>query len=121
MTDNSNTSSASCAKKRVVISYDNMSADLLAAFKAKYPKGYADYMGDIFKVEKPDGSFFYAVSLDIPNATYLVKVDVNIDNYEEAENDLFEEDNSDELGEIDDNVFPDDGEEMNDGEDKMDD
>lgn len=98
-----------------------MSSDLLAAFKAKYPKGYADYMGDIFKVEKPDGSIFYAVSLDIPDVTYLVKVDVNIDNYEEAENDLFEEDNSDELGEIDGNVFPDDGEEMNENEDKMED
>ena len=29
-------------------------------------------MGDIFKVDKPDGTFFYAVEVDIPDAVYLV-------------------------------------------------
>ena len=42
-------------KKRAVVSYANMSPELAAAFKEKYPKGYADYMGDLFKVDKPDG------------------------------------------------------------------
>jgi len=41
-------------------------------------------MGEIFKVDKPDGSFFYAISLEVPDAIYLVKVDVKIDDYEEA-------------------------------------
>ena len=58
--------SAQRPKKRAVISYDNMSPELQAAFKEKYPRGYADYMGDIFKVDKPDGTFFYAVEVDIP-------------------------------------------------------
>ena len=49
-------------KKRAVISYENMSEELMEAFKEKYPRGYADYMGDIFKVDKPDGTSFYAVS-----------------------------------------------------------
>ena len=35
-----------------------MSPELAEAFKEKYPHGYADYMGDIFKVVKPDGTFF---------------------------------------------------------------
>ena len=56
--------SAQRPKKRAVISYDNMSPELQAAFKEKYPRGYADYMGDIFKVDKPDGTFFYAVEVD---------------------------------------------------------
>lgn len=76
-------------KKRAVVSYANMSAELAAAFKEKYPKGYADYMGDLFKVDKPDGSFFYAISLEIPDAIYLVKIDVKIDDYDDVENGLF--------------------------------
>lgn len=76
-------------KKRAVVSYANMSSELATAFKEKYPKGYSDYMGDIFKVDKPDGSFFYAVSIEIPEAIYLVKIDVKIDDYEDAENGLF--------------------------------
>ena len=51
-------SSSRSQKKRAVVSYANMSAELAAAFKEKYPKGYSDYMGDLFKVDKPDGRFF---------------------------------------------------------------
>ena len=78
-------------KKRAVISYENMSDELMDAFKEKYPHGYADYMGDIFKVEKPDGSSFYAVSLEIPDALYLVKIKVKIDDYGDVEKDLFKD------------------------------
>lgn len=96
------------SKRRAVVSYANMSPELAAAFKEKYPKGYADYMGDIFKVEKPDGSFFYAISLEIPDAVYLIKIDVKVDDYEEAEKSLFEDPAiaGDDNGE--DSTFPDD-------------
>ncbi len=92
-------------KKRAVVSYANMSAELLATFKEKYPKGYADYMGDLFKVEKPDGSFFYAVSVETEEAIYLVKIEVKIDDYDDIENGVFgsNEDDSDE-----DTSFPED-------------
>ncbi|MCI1779723.1 MAG: hypothetical protein LKI53_07190 [Bacteroidales bacterium] len=76
-------------KRRLVVSYANMSPELSVAFKEKYPKGYSDYLGDIIKIEKPDHSFFYAVSIEIPDAVYLVKIDVTIDDYEDAENGLF--------------------------------
>lgn len=82
-------------KKRAVISYENMSQELLDAFKEKYPHGYADYLGDIFKVEKPNGDFFYAVSLEVPDAVYLVKIKVKIDDYQDVENDLFKDEDSD--------------------------
>lgn len=78
-------------KKRAVISYENMSDELMDAFREKYPHGYADYMGDIFKVDKPDGTSFYAVSLEIPDALYLVKIKVKIDDYDEVEKDLFKD------------------------------
>jgi hypothetical protein len=95
-------------KKRAVVSYANMSPELAAAFKEKYPKGYADYMGDLFKVDKPDGSFFYAVSLEIPEALYLVKIDVRIDDYEDVEKGLFNDDDDDDNVDSGDGGFPDD-------------
>ena len=96
-------------KKRAVVSYANMSPELAAAFKEKYPKGYADYMGDLFKVDKPDGSFFYAVSVEIPDAIYLVKIEVKIDDYEDVEDGLFGGADGDEDGATEGNTFPDDG------------
>lgn len=92
------------SKKRAVISFANLSPEITAFWKEKYPKGYQDYMGDIMKIDKPDGSFFYAVSLEIPDAIYLVKVDVKIDDYDEAEN-LFSQSNDLEGDEPDE--FPD--------------
>lgn len=94
------------SKRRAVISYANLSPELMAAFKEKYPRGYADYMGEVFKVDKPDGSFFYAISLEVPDAIYLVKVDVKIDDYEDLERGLFGG-GSDEEG-SDPDEFPDD-------------
>lgn len=104
--------SAAPAIKRAVVSYENMNPDLQAAFKEKYPKGYADYMGDIFKVEKPDGSFFYAVSLDIPGAVYLVKIAVKVDDYEDVEKGLFNDEVAGDgvaPAEEGDDTFPDEG------------
>jgi hypothetical protein len=91
-------------KLRKVVSYENMSAELLQAFKDKYPKGYADYMGDLFKIDKPDGTFFYAVTLETLDSIYLVKIKVKIDDYEEAEKDLDDEDDNIEEGDV---GFPD--------------
>lgn len=96
------------AKRRLVVSYANMSSELMAAFKEKYPKGYADYMADLIKVPKPDGSFFYAVSLEIPEALYLVKIDVRIDDYEDVEKGLFNDEDDDDNIDSADGGFPDD-------------
>ena len=69
-------------KKRLMISYKNCSADVLQAIKEKYPLGYGDA---IIKVEKPNGEFFHAITLDFEDISYLVKVDVKIDNLTEEE------------------------------------
>ena len=117
MANNTKTNPNHSGKKRAVVSYDNMPSELLTAFKEKYPRGYADYCGDLFKVDKPDGSFFYAVYLEIPEAVYLVKIDVDIDDYDKAEDDLF--DDGDGVGDMEGEVFPDEGGDIEKDEDQM--
>ena len=72
-------------KKRHIVSYENMSPELAAAFAEKYPKGFNDYLPDLTKYTKPDGTPFYAVMVEIPDAIYLVKIKVQIDNLDDIE------------------------------------
>ncbi len=72
-------------KKRAVVSYENMPKELAAAFAEKYPKGYADYLSDLVKYDKPDGTSFYAVTMEIPDAIYLVKIKVKTDDANDLE------------------------------------
>ena len=69
-------------KKRLVISYKNCPAEVVQAIKEKYPLGYGDA---IIKVQKPNGDFFHAITIDFEDVSYLVKVDVKIDNLTEEE------------------------------------
>lgn len=92
------------AKKKLVISYKNCTDKILEAIRLKYPAGWSD---DVIKIDKPDGSFFHAITVETDEACYLVKVDVKIDdispedldkaleadmNNEGEENDTFEND-----------------------------
>ena len=93
-------------KKRLVVSYKNCTEEVLEAIKKKYPTGYSDF---VIKVQKPNNDFFYAVTVDTDNVSYLVKVDVKVDNLteEEFEKEFGEDNNvSDEstLGREDDNI-----------------
>lgn len=72
-------------KKRHVVSYENMSEELAAAFNEKYPKGFNDYLPELVKYPKPDGSFFYAVTVEIPDAIYLVKIKIKTDDLDDIE------------------------------------
>ena len=72
-------------KKRHIVSYENMSPELAAAFAEKYPKGFNDYLPDLTRYTKPDGTPFYAVMVEIPDAIYLVKIKVQIDNPDDIE------------------------------------
>ena len=69
-------------KKRLVVSYRNCPDEVLQAIREKYPAGYGDA---IIKVEKPNGDFFHAITIDFEDVSYLVKVDVKIDNLTEEE------------------------------------
>ena len=85
-------------KKRAVVSYENMSEELSAAFNEKYPKGFSDYFPDLIKYDKPDGTSFYAVTLEIPDAIYLVKIKVQTDDVDDIERWLDGDDDSDGSG-----------------------
>lgn len=69
-------------KKRLVISQKNCSDEILEALRAQYPTGYGDAL---IKVNKPNGEFFHAVTLELPDVIYLVKVDVKIDTMTEED------------------------------------
>jgi hypothetical protein len=87
-------------KKKLVVSYKNLAPELIELLKEKYPKGYSD---DLMKVNKGNGEFFYAITLDTEAADYLIKVDVKIDSeMDEVERALFDQHDS-----VDDD-FPDD-------------
>lgn len=81
--------SATGTKRRLVVSFKNLSPELMAELKEKYPHGYIDYMDEIMKVTKPDGTYFHAITLDLPDTVYLVKVDVKVDDYDEVEKVIF--------------------------------
>ncbi len=74
------------SKKRHVVSYEKMSGhpDLAAAFAEKYPRGFSDYLNDLIKYPKPDGTSFYAVTIETADAIYLVKINVKTDDMEDV-------------------------------------
>ena len=108
-------------KKRLVVSYGRMSEreDLEAAFKEKYPRGYSDYMGDLFKVDKPDGSSFYALTVETEDSVYLIKMELKIDNAEDAQKELFPDADASDVP-TEGETFPDDNtENMSDSDDDI--
>ncbi len=72
-------------RRRHIVSYENMSPELASAFAEKYPKGFNDYLPDLNKYTKPDGTPFYAVLIELPEDIYLVKIKVQIDNPDDIE------------------------------------
>jgi len=94
--------------RRVIVSYEKMSDILQEMFREKYPRGYSDYMEDLISIDKPDGSYFTAISLVTEDTSYLIKMPLKVDDYEEAEKDIFNDGNEDEDGGGND-VFPEDG------------
>ncbi|MBN2682702.1 MAG: hypothetical protein JXR58_09360 [Bacteroidales bacterium] len=71
-------------KKRLIVSYKNLSPEVLKALKAKYPDGFTDHL---IKINKNETEFFYAVSVETDDAIYLVKVDVEVKNVQNDDDD----------------------------------
>ncbi len=89
-------------KKHAMISYENMSEELAAAFAEKYPKGMTDFLPDVKKIDKPDGTSIYYVTVEIPSAVYLVKVKIKVDDLDDVDKWLDETgDDGDDDGESD--------------------
>ncbi|MBR1793631.1 MAG: hypothetical protein IJ764_08360 [Bacteroidales bacterium] len=63
-------------KKKLIISYKNLSEDLKLFFKESYPDGYKDY---IQKITKPDGEPLFVVPMETEDTSYLIRFDLKID------------------------------------------
>lgn len=79
-------------RKRLVVSYNNVSTDVLEAIRKKYPLGYTNH---VIKVKTKGQDFFYAITVDTENASYLVKVPVKIDTKGLNEDESLDEINDD--------------------------
>ena len=77
-------------KKRLVVSYKNISDELREKLKKSYPSGFQDAM---IRIDRAPGDFFYAVDLETDDIHYLIKVDVKIDDNpeEDEEKEYYEE------------------------------
>ena len=71
-------------KKRLVVSFNNLPAELQEEVKQFYPAGYFDAM---IRIDKPTGDFFYAVPFETEEISYLVKIDVKIDDLSDEDDD----------------------------------
>ncbi len=95
------------AKKRLVTSFNNLTPELQEAVKAFYPLGFTDAM---MRIDKPNGDFFYAVPFDTEEVSYLVKIDVKIDDkaHEEDDKDYYDDElkGADELQDDGDGIEP---------------
>ena len=85
-------------KKRRIISYENMAPELAQAFAEKYPKGFSDYLSDIVRYTKPDGTPFFAVTMEDEENIYLVKIKVKVDDTHDVERWLDGEDDDEDNG-----------------------
>ena len=74
-------------KKRIVTSIHNLTPEQMEEVKALYPKGFSEVMS---RIDKPKGDFFYVVPYETEDTSYLLKIDVKIDeNADEVDDDDF--------------------------------
>lgn len=93
-------------KKRLVTSYNNLTAEQQEEVKALYPRGFADVMT---RIDKPNGDFFYVVPYETDEVSYLVKIDVKIDDSaDDVDDDFYGDDELKGADEIQDNGQMDD-------------
>ncbi|HOW30929.1 MAG TPA: hypothetical protein PLP88_05140 [Bacteroidales bacterium] len=73
-------------KKRVIISYQNLNAELKELILKKYPLGWVNHM---LKVKGSGDTFFHAITLDTDEISYLIKVPVKIDQKSDKDDEDF--------------------------------
>ena len=63
-------------KKHLIVSYKNLSEELLEQFNEAYPDGHLDYLQ---RVLKPNGDPIFVVPFETDDCSYMVRFDVKID------------------------------------------
>lgn len=74
-------------RKKLIINYANVSPELMEAIRKKYPLGW---INNTIKVPQAGGTFFYAITLDTEEASYLIKVPVKVDTKTDKDEDFFD-------------------------------
>ena len=93
-------------KKRLVTSFNNLTTEQQDEVKALYPRGFAEVMT---RIDKPNGDFFYVVPYETEEVSYLVKIDVKIDDStDDVDDDFYGDDDLKGADEIQDNGQMDD-------------
>lgn len=115
-------------RRRHVISLEKMPPEVVAAFNEKYPGGITDCEDDIEQYPKPSGELFYAVTIELPDDIYLVKIPVEIDSLDDVQQWLDSESDAEMAqlagagdGSSDDTTLPDDNISQYNGDDSSDD
>ena len=90
-------------KKRLVTSFNNLTTEQQDEVKALYPRGFAEVMT---RIDKPNGDFFYVIPYETDEISYMVKIDVKVDDGadEEENDDMYADDDlkgADELADDD--------------------
>lgn len=75
-------------KKKLIISFEKLSPELLKLFHDTFPSGCED---SLKRIPKPNGEYFYAVQLESEDTSFLIKMPVKIDDgfSEDEEKDIF--------------------------------
>lgn len=68
--------------KRIIKNINNISDEVKEAVLEKYPDGWEDV---VMRIDKPDKSFFHAITVDTEDSSYMIKVDVEVDSIEQLE------------------------------------
>ena len=94
-------------KKRLVTSFNTLSQEQQEEVKMLYPRGFTEVMT---RIEKPNGDFFYVVPYETEEVSYLVKIDVKIDEVADdgVDDDFFGDDELNGADEIQDDGSEDD-------------
>ena len=97
-------------KKRLVTSYNNLTTEQQEAVKILYPRGFAEVMT---RIDKPNGDFFYVVPYETDEVSYLVKIDVKIDDSsDDVDDDFYGDDELKGADEIQDSSMEDEDDDM---------
>jgi len=90
--------------KKIIIHYNNLPVEVKEAIRKKYPDGYLNHA---IKVTKPNNDFFHAVTVDVGDISYLVKVDMKVDakmDIEELANTIFTQSEKEEPAKEEENI-----------------
>ncbi len=74
-------------RKKLIINFANVTPELMEAIRKKYPLGWINHT---IKVPLSGGAFFFAITIDTEEASYLIKVPVKIDTKSDKDEDFFD-------------------------------